>query len=211
MRATKYVYQLLSAICLIGLVFIMPIMAQERRLPDAIRSEYLPRRQDDAAREQDGVNVRSTLSDRDISELEQHVFDLVNQERVSNGSPPVKMDWKLSELARIQAEYMMTHNLFRHIDVEGRGPQLRAKDAGIQCHIDENLGWQSGRDSPIIKIDDLHRSFMNEPKNEHNHRSILLGINRRYVGIGIAVSQNEVYMVQDYADSDPSAVVEPNN
>jgi uncharacterized protein YkwD len=136
-----------------------------------------------------------------INELEKHLFELINKDREKEGLSKLQFDSRLSAFARKHAEDMMTHDRFTHLDTVGRSTKQRAAAAGIMRPVYENLGWQSGTDSPGQKIDDLENSFMAEPLGEYNHRYIILIPQHTCVGVGVARKKDELYLVQEFADT----------
>lgn len=130
--------------------------------------------------------------------------NLVNSDRIRHGKPPIKVNSKLSALARAYAEEMARTGKFAHVDKQGLDPQQRARRAGIECGIYENLGWQKGSHSPIEMLDAVERSMMNEPENQKNHRYNILHENHYCMGIGVAIKKNQLYAVQEFADDEPS-------
>lgn len=141
-----------------------------------------------------------------IADLESYMLGLVNQDRRAvahvNALP---MDSRLSAAARAYAEDMLKRNFFSHTDPNGKGPQERARDAGIRCGIYENLSFQQGRgwrtDKEMVAA--AEAEMMSEPPDQHNHRSTILHPHHVACGIGIARDGTTVTMVQWYTDSQP--------
>jgi len=138
-----------------------------------------------------------------IEKLEASSFELINKARKANGADALKLNKKLSDLARGYAKRLLAEKFFSHVDPVGVGAQQRASAAGIKCGVYENLGWQSGDESSMSKLTDLHKSFMDEPDGQPNHKYIVLHPKHQYVGIGIAVSGDELALVQEYTDENP--------
>lgn len=140
----------------------------------------------------------------EVAMLERYMANLVNRDRIKHGKPPIKVNSKLSALARSYAEEMVRTGKFSHVDKKGLDPQQRARLAGIECGIYENLGWQKGSDTPIQMLDAVERSMMNEPENQKNHRYNILHENHYCMGIGVAMKKNQLYAVQEFADDEPA-------
>ena len=49
-----------------------------------------------------------------ISQLESHMFNLINKDRAANGKPSISENSRLSELARNWAQWLVTHGAFSH-------------------------------------------------------------------------------------------------
>jgi uncharacterized protein YkwD len=68
----------------------------------------------------------------------------------------------------------------------------------------ENMGMKGGPDPLAQMLDELEAAFMAEAANTPgNHRSNLLGANHKYVGVGVARTKDEVYLIQEFTDTDP--------
>lgn len=132
------------------------------------------------------------------------MIERVNQDRVKSGVPAVKQNVLLAKLARELADDMQRHASFGHTTSDGLGTQKRAKQAGINCGVYENIGSQSGPDSAAEMVDEIERSFMTEPPDQPNHRYVLLHPRLQYVGIGVSKSKATVIVVQDFTDVDPA-------
>ena len=158
------------------------------------------------ARQRHGFNGASSngnVGSSSIDDLEHHLFDLVNKDRADNGSGALQNDSHLSNLARMYAEMLLAKNFFSHIDPSGRNPQQRAADAGLRCQVYENLGWQKGSVSDVQKVDDLEKSFLNEPRNQRNHRYNLLLEKHQFVGVGVAKLKDQLVIVEEFSDQTP--------
>jgi len=151
----------------------------------------------------DGASSNGSFGTSSIEELERHLFDLVNKDRADNGSGALQNDSRLNNLARMYAEMLLAKNFFSHIDPSGRNPQQRAADAGLRCQVYENLGWQKGSVSDLQKVDDLEKSFLNEPRNQRNHRYNLLLEKHQFVGVGVAKLKDQLIIVEEFSDQTP--------
>jgi uncharacterized protein YkwD len=139
-----------------------------------------------------------------VQELEQHMFELINQDRSKAGAPALTRSPDLSKLARELADDMMRHDYFGHITFSGLSTQQRAKRDGIVCSVYENIGTRSGPDPALQMVDELEQSFMGEPVGEKNHRYVLILPIHTHVGVGIAKFKDSVIVVQNFTDSDPA-------
>jgi uncharacterized protein YkwD len=135
-----------------------------------------------------------------ISALEAYMLELVNQDRSRNGSvPAVSASAQLSELARNYAKYMLAHNYFSHTTPTGLGPQDRARQAGIQGGVAENISMisRSGNDRESVNFS--QKQMMSEPPNQQNHRGTILDPSHCCVGIGIARNNRKLIIVQEFS------------
>jgi uncharacterized protein YkwD len=139
-----------------------------------------------------------------VQQLEQHMIELINQDRSRAGVPALTQSPSLSKLARELADDMLLHDYFGHTTFSGLSTQRLAKRDGIVCSVYENIGTQSGPDPALQMVDELEQSFMGEPEGEKNHRYVLILPIHTHVGVGIAKSKDSVIVVQNFADSDPA-------
>ena len=65
--------------------------------------------------------------------LEIRVLDLINAERVKQKLKPLKIDPKLSEIARRHSGDMARRGFFDHINLDGQGPTERGLAAHYKC------------------------------------------------------------------------------
>lgn len=142
----------------------------------------------------------SASGDGSIAQLEFQMWQRVNRDRADNGSPPIRLDPQLSNLARSYAQYMERKNFFAHVDPQGRNPEDRARQAGITSGVYENISWCSRDGNDLGRLNESESDMMAEPRNERNHRSNILGTTHGAVGIGVARNGNKIYMVQEYTD-----------
>jgi uncharacterized protein YkwD len=70
------------------------------------------------------------------SALEQQAFDLINDQRVLNGLPPLVWADDVAAVARAHSQDMVDRGFFDHINPDGLDPGQRLAAAGIA-----NLGW----------------------------------------------------------------------
>jgi uncharacterized protein YkwD len=140
-----------------------------------------------------------------IQQTEAYVIDLINHDRRENGVPSsLPADDNLTRLARGYAQEMAQKKFFGHITPDGRDPQMRASQAGIQCGVFENISWELSDDSLPNKARMCQGRMMAEPPNKQNHRSNILDPNHQCVGVGIAVGpEGKFYMVQEFAHGRP--------
>jgi uncharacterized protein YkwD len=140
----------------------------------------------------------------EIAQLEKAMWERVNKDRAAHGSPPLRLDPQLSNVARAYAQQMMKEGFFAHVDPNGKDPNQRARAHGITRGVYENISWASRpqfRD--IDRLNESQDDMMAEPPNEDNHRSNILKDTHLAVGIGIARNRNRIYMVQEFLDPNP--------
>ena len=121
------------------------------------------------------------------------MFDLINRDRREHGSPPLRWNAKLAEVARAHSRDMLRQGYFGHVDPSGRTVAGRVTDAGI--------GWQAVGENIAIApgVTYAETEFMDEPHNQHNHRWNILNRGYTEVGVGIVhASDGSYYITQDF-------------
>ncbi|AST97187.1 CAP domain-containing protein [Shouchella clausii] len=111
----------------------------------------------------------------DVTQEEQQMVDLVNQEREKAGLQPLKVDQKLTEVARVKAQDMIDNNYFDHNSPTYGSPFDMMKQFGISYNTaGENLAGNQ-------TVDAAHNALM----NSQGHRENILNSNYTEVGIGV--------------------------
>lgn len=124
---------------------------------------------------------------------EQELAALVNQERIKAGRQPLRLDARLSCLARQYAQDMAARNFFSHYDPEGNSPfdRLHKKNITYRAAA-ENLfkGWRDPEEESM-KI--AHSFLMQSP----GHRRNILDSDFTFMGIGVVRTPEEwTYVVE---------------
>lgn len=102
---------------------------------------------------------RADMFERQVSDVEQQIFDLTNEAR-SRGhrcgstwyppTTPLTMDDKLNTAAGEHARDMVAQNYFEHRGKDGRTADRRMEDAGyVGCSTGENIGCDDTVESVI--------------------------------------------------------------
>lgn len=95
-------------------------------------------------------------------EAERRLFELTNQERVSQGLSSLVFDESLAQVARLHAADMFTRGYFGHVSPEGVGPSDRLRAADIIYNVaGENLAL-----APSAQI--AHQGLMRSPGHQAN-------------------------------------------
>lgn len=138
------------------------------------------------------VNLHFTVSSPTVDQqAEETMLQLVNNERISRGLLPLKMDTTLRKLARDYAQDMLQRGYFSHYSLEGVSPFDRMTQYGIPfTTAGENLAL-----APSVQL--AHQGLMKSP----GHRSNILSPHFQKVGIG--VMDGGIYgkmFVQEFTD-----------
>ncbi|MEA2294647.1 MAG: hypothetical protein QOE86_2286 [Solirubrobacteraceae bacterium] len=112
------------------------------------------------------------------------VLCLINGQRVAHGARPLRLDRRLSAVARAHSADMVAHGYFDHSSRSGASFATRIVRSGWTRHrrswtLGEDLAWGTGQlGSPNGLVD----AWMGSPP----HRAVLLDRRYHVVGIGIA-------------------------
>ncbi|MBO1512779.1 CAP domain-containing protein [Metabacillus bambusae] len=122
-----------------------------------------------------------------LSEYEQQVVDLTNQERAKNGLPALKVDLELSKVAREKSSDMQRNNYFSHTSPTYGSPFDMMKQFGITYKAaGENIA--KGQRSP--------EEVVNAWMNSEGHRKNILSANFTHIGVGYVAEGN--YWTQQF-------------
>ena len=120
-----------------------------------------------------GTGTPSTSTTLTADELE--TFNLINQQRINNGLPALKIDAEVQRVARIKAQDMVNNNYFSHNSPTYGTPfqmlnsfKVSYKTAG------ENIAGNSNNQAAVT-------AWM----NSSGHRANILNGNFNYTGIGV--------------------------
>ncbi|WP_335342431.1 CAP domain-containing protein [Polycladomyces zharkentensis] len=121
------------------------------------------------------------------SKYEKQVVDLTNKERAKYGLPALKVDPKLSKMARDKARDMHDNHYFDHNSPTYGSPFDMMKRYGIQYKTaGENIAM--GQPTP--------QEVVNDWMNSKGHRENILNKNYTYIGVGYVKDGN--YWVQEF-------------
>jgi uncharacterized YkwD family protein len=110
-----------------------------------------------------------------LTAQEQQMLNLVNAERAKMGLPALKADPKLTQLARMKSQDMITNRYFSHNSPTYGSPFDMLRRYGVTyMTAGENI---AGNQS----VEAAHRALMNSP----GHRANILNAQFKNVGIGI--------------------------
>lgn len=162
-------------------------------------------------------NVASSSSSRpdpaerdySTSELESECISMINESRRRGGLGPVSQDSQLAGLARKYADYMAQHkegyeitvSRSPHVDLQGRSPQERANEYGVNRPIAENIGRASRGpfELDIKQLRNLHKSMMDEGPGG-GHYETIMNPNARMVGVGVARISGRFYLTEEFSN-----------
>ena len=120
----------------------------------------------------------------ELTASEARLFELINSARLSEGRPPVEIDMRIVEVARLKAKDMVDNNYFGHTSPTYGTPGQMLRKFGISFRsVGENLA----KAGDVYKA---HRLILNSTEG---HREILL--NPNYSKVGVAVVPKGSYVV----------------
>jgi uncharacterized protein YkwD len=177
--------------------FSLAVFTHEAAAQNTSASAARPRR---ATAEFVAVNTRATSvpsvsNEMDVAaQLEQRIFQLINETRVQHGLNALAWDQDLCRMARAHSTNMGLNTFFAHKNLEGKGPKERAEQAGIKSirRIGENIAYNWGNEDPAVFA--VERWMLSE-----GHRENILNKSYNASAIGVFVKPNgAVYITQDF-------------
>lgn len=147
-------------------------------------------------------------------DIENITLTLVNKERTKIGVPPLTLDTKLSEVARLHSIDMNKRNFFEHDNPDGEDPTERAIQSGYNVHKELGNGWYSDGIAENIGMmptgnvqgygyisssNDVATAMMKSWMNSPGHRANILDTSYDIIGIGVVYDgYSEYYLTQDF-------------
>ncbi|MCL7746655.1 CAP domain-containing protein [Halalkalibacter alkaliphilus] len=131
--------------------------------------------QPEASTENQVVNPSTEDEQKKLTQDEQQMVDLVNQERIQRGLTPLQVNKQLTEVARVKAQDMIDHQYFSHHSPTYGSPfdMLAQFDVSYRTAGENLAGNQT--------VEAAHQALM----NSDGHRENILNTNYGEVGIGI--------------------------
>ncbi|HZK52803.1 MAG TPA: CAP domain-containing protein [Desulfosporosinus sp.] len=109
---------------------------------------------------------------------QQHMLDLINQERSKAGVGALKVDAQLQKMAQVKSDEMVAKSYFSHTSPSYGSPFEMMKKFGISyTSAGENIAGNSS-------VDKAHAALMNSPR----HKANILKASFNYIGIGVTAS-----------------------
>ncbi|ODA40227.1 CAP domain-containing protein [Desulfosporosinus sp. BG] len=152
----------------------------------------------------------SKATPADITQLEQVVVDLINEDRLKAGLSIVTWDVTAAKSARQHVLEEANNGYISHWGMDGEKPQHRYTLAGGLDAVDENESvtlWLEGGFRGVSKeqlktIVSEHQSAMiNEQPPNNGHRQNILDPHHTGVGVALAVGKYGVAMAQEFTNN----------
>ena len=133
--------------------------------------------------------------DNYISEVEQAIFQRVNQERSKAGLPTLSYNNTMEHYARLKSKDMGDRNYFDHANPEGKLITEQMKADGVTYNAwGENIAYISGMSSNA----QLATQFMDNWMNSEGHRANILSSKFSSIGVGVYKIGNTYYATQEF-------------
>lgn len=130
-----------------------------------------------------------------IAEIEQAIFQRVNQERSAAGLPALSYNTTMEHYARIKSKDMGDNGYFSHEDKQGNLITVQMKADGVSYKAwGENIAYIQGTNSNSA----LATKFMDNWMNSSGHRANILSTNFSSIGIGVYKIGNTYYATQEF-------------
>ncbi|MCF0147022.1 MAG: CAP domain-containing protein [Clostridium sp.] len=130
-----------------------------------------------------------------IAEIEQAIFQRVNQERSAAGLPALSYNSTMEHYARIKSKDMGDNGYFSHEDKQGNLITVQMKADGVSYKAwGENIAYIQGSNSNSA----LATKFMDNWMNSSGHRANILSTNFSSIGIGVYKIGNTYYATQEF-------------
>ena len=140
-------------------------------------------------------NTDAAISDKFMAEVEQAIFNKVNEERTKAGVAPLTYNTTMEKYARIKSQDMGDNNYFSHTDLNGNNITTKMKADGVTYNAwGENIAYISGVTDPTA----LANQFMTNWMNSQGHKENILSTKFSSRGVGVYKIGNKVYATQEF-------------
>lgn len=140
-------------------------------------------------------NSNTSDSSAYIAEIEQLIFQKVNQERAAAGLSALNYNNTMEHYARLKSKDMGDRGYFDHADPEGKYITEQMKADGVTYRAwGENIAYISGVSGNSALAD----KFMTNWMNSSGHRANILSSNFTSMGVGVYKIGNTYYATQEF-------------
>ena len=140
-------------------------------------------------------NTDAAISDKFMAEVEQAIFNKVNEERTKAGVAPLTYNTTMEKYARIKSQDMGDNNYFSHTDLNGNNITTKMKADGVTYKAwGENIAYIGGVTDPTA----LANQFMTNWMNSQGHKENILSTKFSSIGVGVYKIGNKVYATQEF-------------
>jgi uncharacterized protein YkwD len=144
----------------------------------------------------------------DYCTLAYYALGLINQDRATNGTGPVTLDY--NQAAQQHADSMMYYGYFSHFDTQGYKPYMRYSLMGGRGADFENVAYYyfsiphfTSTSSAEVAIRDLEYSMVYNDSSccDNGHRYNILDPLHNQVSIGVAYNSTSVYFDEEFENN----------
>lgn len=129
------------------------------------------------------------------AEIEQLIFNKVNEERTKAGVPALSYNSTMETYARVKSKDMGVRNYFDHVDPDGEMITAQMARDGVSYNAwGENIAYIGG----VSDAAALAEQFMTNWMNSDGHRANILSSNFTSIGVGVYKSGNRYYATQEF-------------
>lgn len=129
------------------------------------------------------------------AEIEQLIFNKVNEERAKAGVPALSYNSTMETYARVKSKDMGVRNYFDHVDPDGEMITAQMARDGVSYNAwGENIAYIGG----VSDAAALAEQFMTNWMNSDGHRANILSTNFTSIGVGVYKSGNRYYATQEF-------------
>jgi hypothetical protein len=119
-----------------------------------------------------------------LSQAESYEVQLLNKQRAALGLVPVRVDSRLTAIARARSYDMAKKNYFGHQQPDGKWAWDLMTAAGITWYgAGEILAWNHGSADLGPSAENAAQQWRNSP----GHYAVIKDVNFNYVGVGVAL------------------------
>lgn len=151
--------------------------------------------------------LRVSASDHqefDGVQMEDRIFELVNEKRTEGGEDPFVLSERVRLIARLHSKDMADRGYFNHTNPEGEGSGKRHQEYD-GCNItNENIAkWES---PPTSNESELARDIVDGWSNSPGHNTTMMSEYYKVAGVGVYVTENRsVYATMNFCREHPNA------
>lgn len=140
-------------------------------------------------------NAITSSSENFMAQVEQLIFNKVNEERSKNGVSNLTYSSTMEKYARTKSKDMGDNNYFDHKDLSGNYITAKMKSDGVTYSAwAENIAYISG----MTDANRLADKFMTNWMNSEGHRKNILSAAYSSIGVGVYKIGNKVYATQEF-------------
>lgn len=130
-----------------------------------------------------------------LGQVEQGIFNLVNEERSKAGLSLLTYNNTMEKYARIKSKDMGDNNYFSHEDLRGNLISAQMSADGVSYNSwGENIAYIGGS----FNSSGLEKQFMSNWMNSAGHRANILSSDFTSIGIGVYKIGDKVYATQEF-------------